>query len=382
MKFYVDCVGCEQRQLDAQRIINYFERNGNEMVGSPEQSDYSIFVTCGVDVSAKNASLRRLSEIYENVDDPSRILLSGCLPDISPKEIQKYGNFPSISSRHLEEFDIYFSDHISVPMNKIYHPNSSIFDYREDPTGLLDKLTPRGEYDLAKNGFKIRVNNGCLMNCSYCVIKNAMGRVASVPLDNLIEQFHKAVDNGEPTIMIMGGDTGAYGYDIGIRFYTLLDNVLEIPGSHRVFIHDFNVNWYLRDSVIYNEIFSKNESHRRLKGANLPIQSGSDRILKLMKRPYKREDVVNILGNAKKRYPSLRIGTHVIVGFPTETEKDFDNTVELLDEVGFDFVSCFVYSEHESANSALLEGKINPEIALKRVDKISYHFGDKVRIFR
>lgn len=379
----MDCVGCEQRQLDAQRIINYLGANGHEQVISPREADYSVLVTCGVDKSAEKASLRRLSELAGDVSGPDRLVVSGCLPDISPVQIGAYGTFPTVSPRHLEDFDSLFASHALIPMNEIAYPHSSIFDDRKDPTGLFGELSPRGEYDLAKNGYKIRVNNGCLLDCSYCVIKDAMGRVVSVPFDELVGQFEMAVERKEPTVMFMGGDTGAYGYDIGpdVRFHTLLGRTLDIHGEYRAFIHDFNANWYLRHADEYDAIFSRNEEHGRLRGVMIPVQSGSNRILKLMKRPYKAEDVIERLGNVKREYTAAHFGTHIITGFPTETQEDFDATRRLLDEIGFDFMSIFIYSEHEHAKSAPIEGKVDEEIARERAFRIAEQFGEGVGVF-
>lgn len=381
MKFYVDCVGCEQRQLDAQRIINYLEKNGHTKVDKPEVADYSVLVTCAVDKSAERASLRRVSEIADEARSYS-LIVSGCLPEISPEQLAAYGSFQTVSPRRLEDFDNLFG-YTSVPMRDIVYPNSSVFDSRGDPTGLLNELSPRGEYDLAKKGFKIRVNNGCLMDCSYCVIKDAMGRVVSASFNDLVRQFEEAVAKKEPTIMFMGGDTGSYGYDINLdtRFYTLLDRTLEIPGGHRVFIHDFNANWYLRNADEYDAIFAENENHGRLRGVMLPVQSGSDRILKLMKRPCNSSKVAERLKRVKRDYPTVRMGTHVITGFPSETEEDFGRTLDLLDQVNFDFISVFVYSENQRADSVPIGGKVGQDIARDRASRIANHFGERAKVF-
>ncbi len=382
MRFYVDCVGCEQRQLDAQRIINYLAKNGHTQADTPGTADYSVLVTCAVDKSAERGSLRRVSEIASKAR-PDSLIVSGCLPDISPDQLGAYGRFATVSPRRLEDFDRLLGAYATVPMREVKYPNSSIFDRREDPTGLLNELSPRGEYDIAKKGYKIRVNNGCLMDCSYCVIKDAMGRVISVPFNELVKQFEEAVVKKEPTIMFMGGDTGAYGYDIdpNTRFYTLLNRTLGINGSHHVFVHDFNANWYLRNADEYDSVFADNENHGRLRGVMIPVQSGSDRILKLMKRPYNASRVAERLKRVKRYYQSVRLGTHIITGFPSETEEDFGRTLYLLDEVGFDFISVFVYSENQRSDSAPIEGKVDPEVARKRASSIASHFGERAKVF-
>ena len=119
-----------------------------------------------------------------------------------------------------------------------------------------------------------------------------------------------------------------------------------------------------------------------MRGANFPIQSGSDRILRSMKRPYRSEEAKAALKSARSSAPLLSQGTHIMVGFPGETDGDFSQTMDLLDDVGFDFITCFPYSENPRAASASIRDKVSDELVTERLDRIASRFGDKVRIMR
>jgi len=371
MKVYVDSVGCEQREIDAQRIINYLRATKMDIVNSPHSCDYAIVVTCGVDGARTNASVSRLEDVARQLPSVARLIIGGCLPSIDPEKIESYNVYATFSPRNLEKLDSIFGGKIAdIPV-----PNRSIFD---DKTSTIEETSPRKEYDIAKNGFKIIIDDGCMLSCSYCAIKKATGRLRSASLNAVVSQFERGIAQREPTIILMGGDTGAYGRDIGLRFYSLLGELNEHPGDSRLFIHDFNVNWLIEDLEDYEEAF---RSDLRFRGMAFPVQSGSNRILNLMRRPYNHQDASQAIRRIKNCSPNLRVGTHVIVGFPTESEEDFQSTLNLLDEVNFDFISCFPYAESSNTKSAEIPGKISKEIRSERVDRILTKFGERVKSF-
>lgn len=377
MSVYVDCIGCEQRQLDAQRVLNYLKANNIATENDPAQSDYSILVTCAVDRTSEEASIARMKSIISIMGPQSRLIIGGCLPSISPERI-RCGVYATFSPRNMDSLDGIFNG--KIRMAEIEDPNKSMFDTGY-PTASR-KLSPREEYDQAKFGFKIVIDQGCLLSCTFCKIKDATGRLQSVPLDSIVTQFQKAVDQKEPTIMLMGGDTGAYGYDIRTKFHNLLGKLITISGLYKIFIHDFNVNWLIRDENGYRQAFHEDRVTKHLGGINFPVQSGSDKILKLMKRPHTAEDAKSSLRKIKQDYPHINVGTHLIVGFPGESEEDFGATLKLLEDVDFDFVSCFPYSEHETAKSAALPEKIDSDTINSRLEVIAGALGDRVKIIR
>ncbi len=377
MKAYVDCIGCEQRQLDAQRVLNYLKKNGIELVGSPSASNYAIVVTCAVDSSTERASLSRIKQISAELSNKGKLIVGGCLPSINPDELSQYNVYHIFSPRNMETLDSIFQS--KSPMLTIPIPNRSVFD-SHGHTSYGNELTYREEYDLAKHGFKVVINQGCLGRCSYCAIRYATGKLASRPLEEIVKQVKEGILLGEETVMLMGGDTGAYGRDIGIRFPILLRELISLP-EYRLYIHDFGVDWLRRDFEKHFNVLEENEKNQRIRVINFPIQSGSDRILRLMRRPHKSAAVREALTTVKKRF-HVGIGTHIMIGFPSETETDFRQTLRLLDDVNFDFITCFSYSEHELTYSAKIPYKIGSDTIERRLEDISKILGSKVKIIR
>jgi len=376
MKVYVDCVGCEQRKLDAQRVLDYLHANDISTTDSPEDCDYAVLVTCAVDASNEARSLARLDKIGKALHKDAKVIVGGCLPSISPGKMAGYPVDGTFSPRSMEALDNFFEHQVSI--EGVGYPNRSAFDSND---GTLAHQTPREEYDAAKNGFKVVISQGCLGECAYCVIREATGMLESYPEEQVLEAVQKGIAKGERTMMLMGGDTGAYGRDIGIGFHSLLRDVVAIPGDYRVFIHDFNVNWLAKDLDSYLDVLSS-VNGRKVRGANFPIQSGSDRILELMRRPYRLGEAKSALKSVRNSAPLLNQGTHVMVGFPGETAGDFSLTMDLLDDVGFDFITCFPYSENPNAASASIADKVDSDVVNERLDRIASRFGDKVRIMR
>ena len=377
MRVYVDCVGCEQRKMDAQRIVNYFKANGAKIAGSPKDCDHAVLVTCAVDSSNEERSLSRLEDIVRELPEGVKVTIGGCLPSISPGKLTGYPVDGTFSPRSMESLDAKFC--MVVPMVDIPRSNRSDFDSKGGEQGKA-KL-PREDYETAKMGFKVVINEGCLSDCSYCVVKKATGKLRSMAPETILAQIRDGISRGEKTIMLMGSDTGSYGKDIKTSLYCLLRQIRGIPGDFRLFIHDFNVNWLIGNAKEYLDVFSSIDG-QRIGGISFPIQSGSDRILALMKRPYRAESAARILKSVRLDAPHIGIGTHIMVGFPSETDDDFASTLDLLEYVGFDFVTCFPYSENTFADSAAIGGKIRPETVGARLDSISSMLGDKVKIIR
>jgi MiaB/RimO family radical SAM methylthiotransferase len=374
---YVGCVGCEQRHLDAERVRAFLRGNGIEVVAEPRDAELIVLVTCAVDGRSEAASVAELERLVASRSSNSRLVVGGCLPSISPGRLAQFDVLSTFSPRTLGDMEKLLPGRLLVPMRDV--PDANVV--RVAPAGVAtrdESTTPREEYDAAKAGFTIRIDHGCLLSCTYCVIQLATGRLESVPEDEIVRSFARAVDDREPTIMLVGGDTGAWGLDAGSRFSELLARLLSFQGSHRLFIHDFNANWLIRDMENFARILRGGSEN--LRALCVPVQSGSDAVLRQMRRPYTADDVRRVLRWIRAHAPHVAIGTHIIIGFPGEGESDFDSTMQLLRDVDFDFVTCFRYSEHPSARSAVLASKVPADVATQRLALVKALLGDRVTV--
>ena len=371
MSAYVGCVGCEQRQLDAERVRAFLRGNGIDIVEAPGDAELIVLVTCAVDGSSEAASVAELERLDTSRSAGSRLVVGGCLPSISPAQLERFDVLSTFSPRNLGQVETLLPSSVRLSMRDVPDPNR-FPDAPPQPASRNRAATPREEYDAAKAGFTIRINHGCLLRCAYCVIQMATGRLESVPEDQVVRSFAEAVDGQEPTIMIVGGDTGAWGRDIGSSFSTLLARLLTFQGSHRLFVHDFNANWLIRDMENFARVLRGGSTN--LRAICVPVQSGSDAVLRRMRRPYTANEVCRSLRWIREHAPHVALGTHIIVGFPGESEVDFDSTLHLLRDVNFDFVTCFRYSEHAGAPSAMLASKVPLEAAAERLALVKPKF--------
>ncbi|CAG1012822.1 partial tRNA-2-methylthio-N(6)-dimethylallyladenosine synthase, partial [Anaerolineae bacterium] len=257
MRGYVDCVGCEQRRLDAQRVVDFFNANEVEIVNRPQDCDVAVLVTCGVDSFSERKSLNRIADIDRERLPSSRLLIGGCLPAICPEKLKEFNVHGMFSPRDFQLFDhVLETPRKAQSISDYASPNTSVFDYIEDVLSTEDAdLTRRRDYDRAKNGFRIVIDEGCLLNCAYCVIRYATGRLKSRPIEVIIEEFRHGLDLHQPTLMLMGGDTGAYGWDTGAHLHDLLRKLLAFDGDYHIYIHDFNINWAIKELDAYCAVF-------------------------------------------------------------------------------------------------------------------------------
>ena len=181
-------------------------------------------------------------------------------------------------------------------------------------------------------------------------------------------------------IMLMGGDTGAYGMDIGVNLPMLLKMLYKQPKRAKIYLHDLNIRWM---KEYLNEFCELLQSDGRIiRGMTMPIQSGSDKILNSMNRYYNVEDIQVCFNKIHDTDKTIILGTHVIIGYPGENKTDFEETVNLLQSLPLDFISCFAYSEHIEAISAKVFPKVHSSTVLKRIEILSKIFGNKLKIYQ
>ena len=180
--------------------------------------------------------------------------------------------------------------------------------------------------------------------------------------------------------MLVGGDTGAYGIDLNLSFPFLLKQIISKTTINKLYIHDLNVRWIMHDLDQFIQVLSE-DILCKVRILSIPIQSGSDKILKLMNRKYTSDDIVKIFSIIKNIRPDIRLSTHIIVGFPSEDENDFNTTISLLNNLPIDFISCFPYSEHIESKSFNLYPKIHPIVTNKRIKQLSELFPGKIKVY-
>ncbi|MGA1866620.1 MAG: radical SAM protein [Thermoplasmatota archaeon] len=384
--FFVKCHGCARSGMNAEKVRHYLIKNGLAMVDAAEKADHIFVLTCGLFTPTPY----ELHEIQEFDKLKGELVVCGCLPAMEPERLAEVFNGRTVITKELERIDELFPDFRYKfkdmdDVNRLFKNGEGLGDY------YLDKKTielTRGRKNLFKRALDheisvpllnrtnlprlievdphhhlVRVSRGCIGNCSYCAIKFAIGRLESKDPDEIIKEVQGAVSKGRYDLEIISDDTGAYGLDIGTNMISLLERILDVDEKIRiVYLQDVHPHYLCKFG---DELIGLIKTGR-IKSLQSAVQSGSERVLRLMNRPLDVERYKTMINKMKKAYPKIKIRTQIIVGFPSETEDDFNDSVRLLRECHFDQVDVYQYREYGSCASAKITPKVSKEIMEKR----------------
>jgi len=391
--FYINAsVTCLKTKAYAQKTYNYLLSNGLRFNKDSRKADFIIIDTCAYCQAKQEESIKAIKRFTKRRKDGSTIIIIGCLPKIDAASILKLGDFHIISSNELEKLDDLIKARFKfcstpVPIKvedyllnfslgnlfikrlltelKLINILSINFFFKRCLRFIAKKLfgeKKSGEYvDSSLTGYLVNVGKGCLGNCSYCAIKFVWGRIQSRPLDDVLKDFETCVkiNDKAKVISLETQDLGSYGQDINSTVVQLLDELFKVKGDYKIAVKHFNVNWIIKYYSDLEELFVKNSD--KIHYINVPVQSGSDRILELMRRPYRIEDAKKAIISLKKKLPNVWIWADIMVGFPDETSKDFEDTKRFIKEA----VSCGIgiwltpYSDMPDTEASKMKNKVD-----------------------
>ncbi|MDD5432277.1 MAG: radical SAM protein [Candidatus Omnitrophica bacterium] len=386
---YIISNACEKRGLDSTRIENYFRFNKCNIVKDCKIADYIIFVTCSFKELKKD-------ECFKIIDDLSRyraeLLVFGCLPDIALEEFKdKFKGrfigtkdlglidnlFPTFKTKFNEIPDqnllinrhklIYKKQFFRLPKIFLSHFRLSLNFLRKIKHFLIKETASFCEQFLRNKAY-LRISNGCIENCAYCCIRRAVGQLRSKSLEVCRNEYVSLLKAGYREFIIIADNLGAYGFDIKSSLPDLLSYLDFVSKGVKVRwrLSDLDPKWLIRYKI---ELFAFIKA-RKINLIICPVQSGSSRILKLMNRYFDVEKVIETLIESKEINPSLRLETQIIVGFPSESEEDFDQTINLIKKVRFDEVLIFPYFDGCKTLSSSMDNKVSQDIIDKRIRKL------------
>lgn len=403
---YIFNTGCIRRALDSTRIYNYLIQNGWSFTNNLRAADLVIVSTCSAVDKTEELSLIALRYISKRVSKDTRVIITGCLPKVSPEKliaIPGLEQCDTVPTGELENFDTLLDESIkmkdiadaNVVTNEIglldyvlayrlFRHSFFLKIYKQMSTSriFLKSIVFLSEaYNLTKRKlhlkardkivpyYNLRIAEGCAFSCSYCCIKFATGKIKSKPIDTILEEFKQGLAEGHKVFQLVCEDVGCYGIDIKSSLPELLTALLSIKGEYKLVMLDFGGHWLVKYFDELLPLFVKHSDN--FKELYVSIQSGSNRILKAMRRPEKIEDVKSKLAELKKKLPHLTLRTTVIVGFPSETEDDFQKTIDVVRELEFDAVELNRYEDRPGTVSSSMREKISSEVIESRIKEIS-----------
>lgn len=382
---------CDRRKLDATRISKYLIRNDYEVVDNPKKADVILVSTCGVGNSLANVSFDKIKEFNKYGGE---VIVTGCVPDTDKKRFDRFFNGRSFSTKHIDEIETFFpgkkasfseiEDCNSLWINLNRDKISDIFKLLFLKFGLIKRVyvgffnqmfrNKIGENHLILHAFYalnlpiddlyiIRIASGCWRNCSYCAIKKAVGVFKSKPLNICLNEFKNGLEKGYSNFFLTAEDTGGYGLDVNSNFPDLLDKIINVDGEYKINIYALNPNWVVKYIDELEEIVKKG----KIKAICIPIQSGNNRILKHMNRYSDVKKIKSTFIRLKKAYPDLSLATHCIVGFPSETDQEFKETLDFIKATDLDLGQIISMSIRADTEAENIEPKVSREEISKRL---------------
>jgi len=362
-KIFVEAYGCSASFADSEMISGLIVNGGHTLAKNSSESDLNIVVTCSVKDSTANKMMHRIKSL-----NSKPLVVAGCLPKAEISSVEKITKKASLLG-----------------------PNSL------GKTLQVIESTLRGtrfvaleDSDLSKVGLpKVRLNevvgiveiaSGCLSECTFCQTKLAKGDLKSYRIGDIVRQVETEIDEGCKEIWLTSTDNGCYGIDINTDLPTLVKAVSEIPQDFMIRVGMMNPMYMPK---IKKELIKSFDSDKVYKFLHIPVQSGSDKVLKDMKRGHTVKTFKEVIKKAKERFTDFTISTDVIVGFPSETREDFEKTFDLINETQPDIVNLSKYSARPGTDAAewdqidAAEVKRRSRIIFNQINKISLENNQK-----
>lgn len=350
MKVGICSLGCKVNIYESEFVTNLLKENGYEIVDFEEKADIYIINTCSVTNESDKKSRKMINRAKNNNKD-AIIVVMGCYSQVNSDDIEAdivLGN--KDKSKIVELLNEVIKN--KTKQKRIYDLSKVEFEKMEI-----------SKFENHTRGF-VKIQDGCNAFCSYCIIPYTRGRVRSKAKEDVINEVTKLVNEGYKEIVLTGIHTGRYGIDINSSLEELLYELVEIPNIYRIRLSSIEIN-EITPKII--ELLKNNKV--MAKHLHIPIQSGSNKILKLMNRRYNKEEFISMV-NVLKEIPDISLTTDLIVGFPNEEENDFNETLETLKEIKFTKIHTFPYSRRKGTVADKMDGHVLPEIKKERVHKI------------
>lgn len=351
MKAAIHTLGCKVNIYESEYIINILKENGYQIVDFDSKADIYIINTCTVTNTSDKKSEKMIKRARKQNKD-AIIIAMGCHAQIKGDNI---------------DADIIIGN---KDKSKII---SLIEEYQENKNKIkriynLDNVSFEDMYISSFNSHTrafVKIQDGCDAFCSYCIIPYARGPIRSKDPKTVIKEITSLVENGYKEIILTGIHTGKYGKDVNYTFEQLLKEIIKIKNLYRIRISSIEIN-ELTDPILNlikdNQVIAKH--------LHIPLQSGSDKILKLMDRKYDLKFYKDRIEKIRKMIKDVSITTDLIVGFPNENEKDMEDTLKFLKEIKFTKIHTFPYSKREGTKAASMENQIDETIKRKRVKTV------------
>jgi threonylcarbamoyladenosine tRNA methylthiotransferase MtaB len=340
MKFVVDYFGCRSNQAEVQEWIIELEKRGYELTSAPAEADFGILNTCSVTAKAEKDVLRFIGKTYRNTN--AKWFIVGCTVTQDKASLsQKYKNYFFFDNLEKKQLVTAVSEIFPIASRLIYHSSF-------------------------KSRIFLKVQDGCNFRCSFCLVPSLRGKAQSLLKKEIVDKVKHYASLGYQEVVLTGINLSAYGYDLFPR-ETLLDLIAAIEplrGVEVIRLSSLDPRFIKYQFIKELRTFSKIAD-----SFHFSLQSGSDAVIRRMNRGGKSVDYLKILANFRKFFPDANLGADFIVGFPGESEREFQETVNFIQSSALNYLHIFPFSPRPGTKAGLLE-PLAPEIVRARATEV------------
>ena len=355
-KVHLVSLGCSRNRVDSEVMVGTLLRDGWKSVEDAEGADAVVVNTCGFISSAKEESIDTILSMAElkKTNPEMKLIVTGCLTQRYKTQLAK----------GLPEVDLFIgTDEFSRIGELLDKPGERGAIHAKRTNYLYNEDMPRVN-TLAAHSAYVKVAEGCQHNCAFCIIPAIRGRLRSRPVHSVIKEVMNLVDSGVQEINLIAQDLAAYGRESGdTNLLELLRAMVKIDGLRWIrllYVYPENI------SDEFLEFFAAEE--KIVKYLDIPVQHGSNSVLKRMNRDVTREQIISTVKKLREKVPSVAIRTSVMVGFPGETEEEFEDLKSLVEELKFEHLGCFSYSQEEGTVAGRMKDQIEDDIKQVRLE--------------
>lgn len=367
--------GCQMNARDSEKIRGILNKIGFEDTEFEEEAEFILYNTCTVRENANLKVYGRLGKCKHRKEQGKKmcIALCGCMmqePNVVEKLKSSYSFVDIIFGTHnifklAELFYIYLEENNFLgKKGQKEQKHKMIIDIWKDTNLIVEELPEKRKYSFKSS---VNIMFGCNNFCSYCIVPYVRGRERSRKPEDIIREIEAQVANNVKEVMLLGQNVNSYGKNLEkpISFAELLQKIEQIEGLERIrFMTSHPKD--LSDELI--QVMAK--SKKICRHLHLPVQSGSSRLLELMNRHYNKEQYLQLVDKIKKAMPGIALTTDIIVGFPGETEEDFEETMDVVRQAEYANAFTFLYSKRTGTKAAAMENQVPQEIVKDRFDRL------------
>lgn len=362
MKFIIHTFGCQANEHDSEIISGILFEEGHEETYSDTEADLIIFNTCCVREKAESKVFSLIGTYKDLCKKKPNLILGVCGCMVQQKDML------NLIKRRLPHVHLVFGTHniYQLPglLKKSLNKYDRVYSVIKDPRYIVEKLPSKNTH---RHKALVHITFGCDNHCSYCIVPTVRGSEKSRQPADILFETRSLVYKGVQEIMLLGQNVNSYGKGLWPRtnFAELIRRINDIDGLKRVRYMTSHPRDFNLDTI--NAI---KESEKICKHFHLPVQSGSDRILKLMNRGYDRAYYIDLINKIREYFPGCSITTDLIVGFPGETNNDFSATLDLVNTLRFDSAFTFIYSPRSGTPAAQLPEQIDDSTKKERLQEL------------